>query len=428
MVVVDRDGREWPVGSCRGAGNQTMVDRRCESDNAGQTGVQPSAYYGMRSWYKRGDYTVGKHGLASKVRKKMPTPGEYERKEDGRASGFSSEEPPPPLSQENPQSRPESLQLERQEHEIPTPRRRRAPPGGARSLGPLPAVEVPPRGSVRKAVEVVENSRKQIILSHDEFAKWPGWHPPQAEISAGRDDFFPGARPSFVHNEFVMSETGEQWMEAARRIACVLAMHGIPGYESVRKYLETHRPDDVARWREQHSEEMPVASLDIPSRALHILATIADTDIIPLMAREAACYFGGVLPGEGDKPPHAFGPQWPKWADPSIKICNAVVADLIDAGGTSCSLLPKRSLLGYEVLKEMNGESRTGVVKAYLAAADASKRLSDHVESPVAVPWRRPYKELEGGTYNKSDEVAHYINDLVRILYDAESKLQQYTG
>ena len=213
-----------------------------------------------------------------------------------------------------------------------------------------------------------------------------------------------------------MSDSAMQRMEAARRIACVLAMHGIPGYESVRKYLETYRLYDVIQWRQKNIEELPVASLDIPSRALHILATIADTDIIPLMAREAACYFGGVLPGEGDKPPHAYGPQWPKWADPSIKICNEVVADLINAGGPSCGHLPKRSLFGFIVLQEMGAESRTQVVKAYLAAADASKRLSDHVESPVAVPWRRPYKELEGGTYNKSDEVAEYINDLVRIL------------
>ena len=215
-----------------------------------------------------------------------------------------------------------------------------------------------------------------------------------------------------------MSDSAMQRMEAARRIACVLAMHGIPGYESVRKYLETYRLYDVIQWRQKNIEELPVASLDIPSRALHILATIADTDIIPLMAREAACYFGGVLPGEGDKPPHAYGPQWPKWADPSIKICNEVVADLINAGGPSCGHLPKRSLFGFIVLQEMGAESRTQVVKAYLAAADASKRLSDHVESPVAVPWRRPYKELEGGTFPYSDEVAMFINGWIKMFYE----------
>ena len=56
----------------------------------------------------------------------------------------------------------------------------------------------------------------------------------QPDFSPCRDDFFsddvfPGKSPNFKHNERIKSETGVQRMEAARRIACVLAMHRIPG-------------------------------------------------------------------------------------------------------------------------------------------------------------------------------------------------------
>ena len=50
------------------------------------------------------------------------------------------------------------------------------------------------------------------------------------------------------------------------------------------------------------------------------------------------------------------------------------------------------------------------VVKAYLAAAEASKMISDH-------DWqRRPYhyENLESGSFTSRDEVAHFINDRIQ--------------
>ena len=79
---------------------------------------------------------------------------------------------------------------------------------------------------------------------------------------------------------------------------------------------------------------------------------------------------------------------------------------------------PQRSIQGYHELMGMNGKERAVVVKAYLAAADASKRLMDHDESLGTVPWRRPYKELESGTFPDSDEVAIFINGWIKQFYE----------
>ena len=42
------------------------------------------------------------------------------------------------------------------------------------------------------------------------------------------------------------TDTHENLTEAARIVACLLAMHGLPGFECVLKYLENNRPENVA--------------------------------------------------------------------------------------------------------------------------------------------------------------------------------------
>ena len=228
--------------------------------------------------------------------------------------------------------------------------------------------------------------------------------------------FFPGKNPNFKHNERIKSETGVQRMEAARRIACLLAMHGIPGYESVRKYLETYRPGYVARWREENHEEPPAHNSGIGIRAIHILATIADRSIIPVDAVEAAAYCGGVSPAENG--PRPFDKDWPYWADPGNVIYNELMQQLISIGSRSTAPMPpQRSMHGYQELMRMSRRDRSRVVRAYLAAADASERLSDHMHFHH-ISWHRPYEELEGGTFTSSDEVARFIDTWMMTFYE----------
>ena len=206
-----------------------------------------------------------------------------------------------------------------------------------------------------------------------------------------------------------------QRMEAARRIACLLAMHGIPGYERVREYLETHRPGYVARWREENHEEPPAHNSGIGIRAIHVLATIADRSIIPVDAVEAAAYCGGVSPAANG--PRPFDKDWPYWADPGNVIYNELMQQLISIGSRSTAPMPPlRSMHGYLELTRMSRRDRSRVVRAYLAAADASERLSDHMNSHH-VSWHRPYEELEGGIFTSTDEVARFITTWMMAFY-----------
>ena len=72
----------------------------------------------------------------------------------------------------------------------------------------------------------------------------------------------------------------------------------------------------------------------------------------------------------------------------------------------------------------MNDESCGDVIEAYMAAADAAKKLNDHMGSlgqpGTPVPWRREYKDLVGGCYNETDEVSDYIHKWVIELFNKQ--------
>ena len=78
---------------------------------------------------------------------------------------------------------------------------------------------------------------------------------------------------------------------------------------------------------------------------------------------------------------------------------------------------PLRSMHGYLELTRMSRGDRSRVVRAYLAAADASERLSDHMHFHH-ISWHRPYEELEGGIFTSSDEVARFIETWMMTFYE----------
>ena len=237
-----------------------------------------------------------------------------------------------------------------------------------------------------------------------------------------------GSEMCIRDSEWVKSFTGEQRMEAARRIACVLAMHGIPGYESVRKYLETYRPGDVARWRVQNHEEPPAADVDMHGRALHILSTIADPDIIPQDAVDAAEHVGGVwrrvLTDIVVTSTEGIEYTRRRFGDAFSDCYDTLMQDLLDRHNRYT--MPQRSMDGCHMLIDMMGNNRETVIKAYLAAADAAKQLMEHMESPGTVPWGRPYDHWARSTFHSSDEVARYINDWIDAYYEAVPPNDQY--
>ena len=114
----------------------------------------------------------------------------------------------------------------------------------------------------------------------------------------------------------VFSYETEDSMVAARRVACVLALQKVRGFEEVLGYLDTNRSDDVRLWSERNRMEPPEESSSLPVRVLHTLALIADYYIIPTTARKTASHCGGEEPGEGENRPHPYNADFMHWADP----------------------------------------------------------------------------------------------------------------
>ena len=287
-------------------------------------------------------------------------------------------------------------------------------PGRAGTLpSPLPLIQTPPfvsapLASKDRASGSRPSGSMQCTPRHDgQSCVESGPH--QVPIRACID-LFPGANPNFVHYELVKSDTSEHNMEAARRIACILAMHGIPAYESVYDYLYEHRRVDIDQWNKNNMKEPTHRSEDICVRAIQTLATIADIDIIPEAARKAAAQCGGEPRGGDD--------ECPKWAVPDKECCYALMQKLIPAWQTSRHHPPQRSINGYESLQKYNPDSCSEVIRAYLAAADASKCLIQHIVSGYTLPWRRNEKDLEGGTCCSGDEVSKYIINFIHLHHE----------
>ena len=249
---------------------------------------------------------------------------------------------------------------------------------------------------------------------HDEWASWRGEHQQQPAISARSEVLFPGAAPFFRYQETVDGYTYEKSLEAARRLACVLAMHHVPGFEYVRMYLEANHPEDVDEWLALNREERPDMDISISLRALHVMCTIADHSIIPRTGRKAASHCGGVVPGrlvpggEFMHEPHPADEECLTWADPGNEVYNILMVELMDAKETSNKPLPNRSLWGYEIIKGMSAEKRGDCIEAYLAAAAVSKSLSAHMQCPQTT-WNLKYHEMKGGEFTQEDEVASFI-------------------
>ena len=145
---------------------------------------------------------------------------------------------------------------------------------------------------------------------------------------------------------------------------------------------------------------------------------IADDDIIPSTARVAASQCGGMSPDEEYNLPDPRGPNRLKWADAGNECYEALIEELGLQGAKRHMRPPSLFIQGYNALKTMDKVHCAVVIKAYLAAAAASKRLNDHEGSPVTLPGPGPYEDLEGGAYTSSDEVARFIN--IWMFYNSE--------
>ena len=61
---------------------------------------------------------------------------------------------------------------------------------------------------------------------------------------------------AFGREEHVQIHTGEQLMEAAMRVACVLAMYDLPGFRNLLQYLEVNQRQPIRNWSKKHVYEL----------------------------------------------------------------------------------------------------------------------------------------------------------------------------
>ena len=97
------------------------------------------------------------------------------------------------------------------------------------------------------------------------------------------------------------------------------------------------------------------------------------------------------------------------WADPGNPTYALFVRQLL-AKVQPAGALPQRSQTGYGELQKFNTEHLADVVEAYLAAADAARKLADHIDCRT-VPWHREYRGMAGGVFNPYDDTARFITD-----------------
>ena len=214
----------------------------------------------------------------------------------------------------------------------------------------------------------------------------------------------------FEFDEIMSKCTDEACMEAARRVACVLAVYELPGFEDVLEYLEVNHQSDLRHWRITHEVEVWDPSQDTIYTVRDAFCIIADTDNIPLAARKGASKCGGVRPGKEGYGPPAFSPDWPQWAHPGIDVYDDLMQDVL--GQTSHTRPHITRQAGLDRLKKLKPGQCADVIRAYLTAADASQRLWAHLHYRH-IPWHREYEDLEGGVYNPSDKVAKHVNDWI---------------
>ena len=62
---------------------------------------------------------------------------------------------------------------------------------------------------------------------------------------------FPGEKVMFKLYEKVRHDEPDDRLEAARRVACILAVHKQPGFDDVLTYLEQHQKKDLRNWKKK---------------------------------------------------------------------------------------------------------------------------------------------------------------------------------
>ena len=122
---------------------------------------------------------------------------------------------------------------------------------------------------------------------------------------------------AFGREEHVQIHTGEQLMQAAMRVACVLAMYDLPGFRNLLQYLEVNQQKSLRNWRRKREFAPWYLWPTLIFRVRDAFTIIADTDIIPTTAKDG---HGPQkwLTGKDGYGPQKYSDDWPPMCPPGF--------------------------------------------------------------------------------------------------------------
>ena len=263
----DWSNAQWSRDQCNYSAWATSPAKR-----SWETGVLPSPWQQMDDWqqYRTGDctddrndeWTAGWPDDSNEYRDYVPKPA---KTREGWAPGdwwhdspATEKQPSQPTEQPNPQQphQPSPRQAARPSQSTQPPQQSQQARITADPPPPLknPIVWADTRSSMGVASNA-SGANGSMQCLHNRHDRQSGVESRQHQPARGvcRDRVFPGARPFFTWQEDVDFKNKETCMESARRLACVLALHQIPGFEGVLTYLEENRPDEVDQMHKLYS-------------------------------------------------------------------------------------------------------------------------------------------------------------------------------
>ena len=81
--------------------------------------------------------------------------------------------------------------------------------------------------------------------------------------------------------EKVRHDEPDDRLEAARRVACILAVHKQPGFDDVLTYLEQHQQKALRNWRKKNKYVEWDTTPTWEQRVRDALCILADPSIVP---------------------------------------------------------------------------------------------------------------------------------------------------
>ena len=211
-----------------------------------------------------------------------------------------------------------------------------------------------------------------------------------------------------VKGETTPHQTNEDCLEAARRVAMVLAYEGEPGFDLVRTVRSMGEVAD-----DRKNREIPNRGDRAAWQTLYRLFLLADHDRVPKSTRQAASYAGGVSLNESEiRQCNATTiPCGIVLKHAHVRLCTHLKTMYLDwCKDNPLWNLPTYLRNGRDAFMPLENEQGLAwIVGAALSAADQMLALQDFWEDR-SDHWKRRWNDQIGGGHARDDPVTPWID------------------